>query len=66
MAIIIFSSFCYIEDVLDGIFKVMNSELPGPINIGSDVDCNLDDLVNNIIRQTNSKSRIIHAENLLS
>jgi UDP-glucuronate decarboxylase len=59
------SSFCYIEDVLDGIFKVMNSELPGPINIGSDVDCNLDDLVNNIIRQTNSKSRIIHAENLL-
>jgi len=59
------SSFCYIEDVLDGIFKVMNSDLPGPINIGSDVDCNLDDLVNNIIRQTNSKSKIVHAENLL-
>jgi len=59
------SSFCYIEDVLDGIVKVMNSDLAGPINIGSDVDCNLTDLVNNIIRQTGSKSKIIHAENLL-
>jgi len=59
------SSFCYIEDILDGVFKVMHSELTGPVNIGSDVDCNLIDLVNNIIRQTGSKSKIIHAENLL-
>jgi len=59
------SSFCYIEDVLDGVSRVMNSELPGPVNIGSDVDCNLNDLVNNIIRQTGSKSKVVHAENLL-
>ncbi len=59
------SSFCYIEDILDGVFKVMNSEMVGPINIGSDVDCKLVDLVNMIIQQTGSKSKVVFAENLV-
>lgn len=59
------SSFCYIEDVLDGVFKVMNSELSGPINIGSDVDCKLVDLVRIITRQTSSNSKVVFSDNLL-
>ena len=59
------SSFCYIEDVMDAVLKMMKSELSGPINIGSDVDIRLSDLVKMIIQQTESSSKIIYADNLL-
>lgn len=57
------SSFCYIEDLLDAAFKLMHSDLSGPINIGSDVDCKLIDLAKIIINEVGSKSKIVHAEN---
>jgi len=59
------SSFCYIDDVIDAVGKFMNSELTGPINIGSDVDTRLVDLVNMIISLTNSSSKITYAEGKL-
>lgn len=59
------SSFCYIDDALDGIFKFMNSELAGPINIGSDVDINVEDLVKKIIQETGSTSKITHTDSHL-
>lgn len=52
------SSFCYISDVIDAVFKLMNSELAGPVNIGSDVDVKLSDLAALIIRETDSQSSI--------
>jgi len=59
------SSFCYIEDVLDAVGKMMNSDLAGPINIGSDVDIKLVDFVNIIIREVNSQSKIVYADSQL-
>jgi UDP-glucuronate decarboxylase len=59
------SSFCYIDDVLDGIFKFMNSELSGPINIGSDVDIKLKDMVEMIIKETGSQSVVKHTDSRL-
>lgn len=59
------SSFCYIEDVVDAVSKIMNSELSGPINIGSDVDVNLTDLANMIIRETESTSKVVYSEKKL-
>ncbi len=59
------SSFCYIDDILDATDKFMNSEIPGPINIGSDVDINLTDLVKTIIFLTKSQSQINYVPNKL-
>jgi len=59
------SSFCFIEDVIDATFKILNSDLSGPINIGSDVDCNLTDLVKIIIKETKSHSKIVYTEGKL-
>jgi len=59
------SSFCYIDDVVDGVLKLMNSQQSGPINIGSDVDVNLTDLAMMIIRATNSESKIVYADSHL-
>lgn len=52
------SSFCYISDALDAVFKLMASNLPGPVNIGSDVDINLTDLVELIKQETGSQSLV--------
>ena len=59
------SAFCYIEDALDAISRFMKTDLPGPINIGSDVDVSLVDLVKIIIRETNSQSLITHSDSHL-
>ncbi len=58
------SSFCYIEDVLDAVEKMMASDLLGPFNIGSDVDFKIADLVDIILRETKSSSKIRYAERL--
>lgn len=54
------SSFCYIEDALDAVTKMMKTDLPGPINIGSDVDVKLRSLVDTIIQETGSQSTVSH------
>ncbi len=56
------SSFCYIDDALDGVFKFMNSNMSGPINIGSDVDVKMIDFVSLIIKETESSSKIINED----
>lgn len=52
------SSFCYIEDALDAVVKIMTTDLPGPLNIGSDVDVKLAALVDLIIKETGSQSTV--------
>ncbi|NCB20775.1 MAG: NAD-dependent epimerase/dehydratase family protein [Clostridia bacterium] len=52
------SSFCYIDDLIDGAIKFMNSDYAGPVNIGSDVDFNFTDLAMMIIKLTESSSNI--------
>ena len=59
------SSFCYVDDVIDAVNKLMASDVAGPINIGSDVNIKLRDLVDIIIKETDSQSKIVHQENQL-
>lgn len=59
------SSFCYVDDVIDGALKMMDSSLAGPINIGSDVDVKISDLAKIILAETESKSKITYAESKL-
>lgn len=42
-------SFCYIDDCIDGILKLMESDYPNPVNIGSDRLISVDDLAKLII-----------------
>lgn len=52
------SSFCYVSDVTDGAMKIMNSNLSGPINIGSDEDLKIFDIAKIIVEETGSSSPI--------
>jgi UDP-glucuronate decarboxylase len=53
-------SFCYIEDQLDGLIKLMNSEYIYPVNIGNPYELTVKDLAIKIIQLTNSESKIVY------
>ncbi len=59
------SSFCYVDDAVDGVIKMAASSLTGPINIGSDVDVNVTELAQMIIKETESESPIVYSESRL-
>ena len=52
-------SFCYVSDLVDGLIKMMNSNLMGPINLGNPSEFTILELAKKIINLTNSKSKII-------
>lgn len=52
------SSFCYISDCIDACIKLMESDIHGPINIGSDIEIKLKDLAEKVINMIESKASI--------
>ena len=55
-------SFCYIDDLVNGIFKLMNSKYSYPINIGNDDEVTINEIASTIITILNSESKIIYNE----
>ena len=53
-------SFCYVSDLVNGIYKLLNSNLNEPCNIGNPHEITLNELAKEIIDITNSKSKIIY------
>lgn len=55
-------SFCYVDDLIDGLIKMMNSknDFTGPVNLGNPKEFTILDLAEKVIRYTNSKSRIVY------
>ena len=52
-------SFCYVDDMVDGIYKMMNSNFIGPVNLGNPDEFSVLELANIIKRLTNSKSKFV-------
>jgi UDP-glucuronate decarboxylase len=59
------SSFCYVSDCVDAAVKIIDLDLFGPYNIGSDVEVKVADLAGKIIKITDSKSKITFGEEIL-
>ena len=53
-------SFCFIDDMVEGIYRLLMSDHHGPMNIGNPDEMPLIDMARLIIRLTGSKSRIVH------
>ena len=55
-------SFCYVDDMIDGFMRLMNSEeaMTGPVNIGNPVEFTMIELAEKVLRLTGSRSRLIH------
>ena len=51
-------SFCYISDQIDGLYRLLMSDYPEPVNIGNPYEMTIKQLAEAIIRLTKSKSTI--------
>lgn len=53
-------SFCYVDDLIEAIYRIMNKEnITGPINIGNPDEFTMIELADKIIKITGSKSKIV-------
>jgi len=52
-------SFCYVDDLVDGLIKMMKSDIIGPVNLGNPGEFTIFELAEKIINLINSKSKII-------
>ena len=53
-------SFCYVSDLVDGLYRLMQSEERYPVNLGNPHEMSILEFAELILRFTGSKSRIIH------
>ena len=53
-------SFCYVSDLVDGIIRLMESNVNEPVNIGNPHEMTIEDIARTIIRLTGSKSTIVY------
>ncbi len=51
-------SFCYIDDTLEGMWRLMDGDVEGPLNIGSTQEHTVLELAELVLRLTGSRSRI--------
>ncbi len=52
-------SFCYVSDLVEGIHRLLVSDVTDPVNIGNPIEIKLIDVAKEILEMTGSKSKII-------
>ena len=53
-------SFCYVSDLVEGVIRLLESNVNDPVNIGNPHEMTIEDIARTIIRLTGSKSRIVY------
>jgi len=52
-------SFCYVDDLIEGIYRLLMSDYASPVNIGNPVEISLLDFAEEILKLTEAKTKII-------
>ena len=55
-------SFCYVDDLVEGIYKLLMSNYSEPVNIGNPDEISLKDFAEEIIKLTGTTQKIIYKE----
>ena len=55
-------SFCFVSDLIDGIFRLLMSNEVEPVNIGNPEEITIEEFAKEVVKLTGSKSRIIFTE----
>jgi len=53
-------SFCYVTDLVDGIIRLLESDVNEPVNIGNPQEMTIEQIARAIIRLTGSSSKIVY------
>ena len=53
-------SFCYVDDLVEGIYRLLLSDYPNPVNIGNPDEISLKDFAEEVLKLTGNKVKIIY------
>ncbi|MEQ9297711.1 MAG: SDR family oxidoreductase [Cyclobacteriaceae bacterium] len=53
-------SFCYVDDLVEGIYRLLLSDHAQPVNIGNPDEITINEFAEEIIKLTDSKSKVIY------
>ncbi|MEO9805414.1 MAG: UDP-glucuronic acid decarboxylase family protein [Reichenbachiella sp.] len=53
-------SFCYVDDLVEGIYRLLLSDYPDPVNIGNPSEITINQFAEEILKLTGSKSKIAY------
>jgi len=53
-------SFCYISDLVEGVIRLMLSDLNDPVNVGNPHEMTVEAIARTIVQMTGSRSRIVY------
>ncbi len=55
-------SFCYIEDQIEGLYKLLLSDYVKPVNIGNPSEISIRDFADEIIKLTNTNQKVVYKD----
>ncbi len=55
-------SFCYVSDLIEGIFRLMKSDINEPVNLGNPDEMDISDFAKKVMEITGSKDKIVFKE----
>lgn len=55
-------SFCYVTDTVEGLVRLMESDFPGPVNIGNPVEMTIMDFAEFVLERIDTRSSIVYRE----
>ncbi|RAJ17913.1 UDP-glucuronic acid decarboxylase family protein [Olleya aquimaris] len=55
-------SFCYVTDQVDGIYRLLLSDYPNPVNIGNPHEISIKDFAEEIIKLTGTTQKVIYKD----
>jgi dTDP-glucose 4,6-dehydratase len=53
-------SFCYVDDLVEGIYRLLMSNYPYPVNIGNPDEITIRDFAEEIVKLTGTKQKVIY------
>jgi dTDP-glucose 4,6-dehydratase len=53
-------SFCYVSDLIEGIYRLLHSDYAGPVNIGNPSEITIKEFADEIIKLTNTTQKVVY------
>lgn len=53
-------SFCYVDDLVEGICRLLLSDYPGPMNIGNPDEITISEFAEEIVKLTGTKQKVVY------
>jgi dTDP-glucose 4,6-dehydratase len=53
-------SVCYVDDLVEGVVRLLYSDLPGPVNLGNPHELSVEDLARRVIALAGSRSPVVY------